>query len=190
MDSVLYKPRNEGIQIQLRRYRDVLALNGGMVIALSLWDVIKVFIGFFLGEETIAKIIGNIMSQMDESVINPKYENVVNIIMWAVFLLVILLFSMALFLYHLYIGLNAFRAGRQTAKKKRSFYLVLTLLSALFAVFFMISNAYSLIKGVDVSGNVDFAYFVMETTAAINYVSILYAAYKIRKLEDAGSKKR
>ena len=49
MDSVLYKPRNEELQIQLRRYRDALALSGSMVIVLSVWDIIKLFIRFLPG---------------------------------------------------------------------------------------------------------------------------------------------
>ncbi len=43
MDTAIYKPRNEGIEIRLRRYRDALALSGGMVIALSVWDIIKLY---------------------------------------------------------------------------------------------------------------------------------------------------
>ena len=35
----------------------------------------------------------------------------------------------------------------------------------------------------DPSGNVDLAFFIMEITAFVNYIFILYSADKIRKLE-------
>jgi hypothetical protein len=73
MDTAVYKPQNEEIQIKLRRYRDALSLSGSMVIALSVWDIIKLFIGFFLGEETIAQIIGTIMEQNGSVVIGTEY---------------------------------------------------------------------------------------------------------------------
>ncbi|MBQ3773700.1 MAG: hypothetical protein II833_04870, partial [Pseudobutyrivibrio sp.] len=57
MDSTLYNPKNQGIQIRLRRYRDSPAISGGMVIVMSIWDIIKLFIGFFLGEDTIEALV-------------------------------------------------------------------------------------------------------------------------------------
>ena len=186
MDTAVYKPQNEEIQIKLRRYRDALSLSGSMVIALSVWDIIKLFIGFFLGEETIAQIIGTIMEQNGSVVIGTEYEKAVNIILWIGVLLIIMMFSVVVLLYHLYIGLNAYRVGRQTIKRKKRFYLVLTFLSALFAGILIIVNILSFINAEDPSGNVDLAFFIMEITAFVNYIFILYSADKIRKLEKAG----
>lgn len=186
MDTAIYKPQNEEIQIKLRRYRDALSLSGSMVIALSVWDIIKLFIGFFLGEETIAQIIGTIMEQNGSVVIGTEYEKAVNIILWIGVLLILMMFSIVVLLYHLYIGLNAYRVGRQTIKRKKRFYLVLTFLSALFTGILIIVNILSFINAEDPSGNVDLAFFIMEITAFVNYIFILYSADKIRKLEKAG----
>jgi uncharacterized membrane protein len=106
--------------------------------------------------------------------------------LWIGILLIIMMFSVVVLLYHLYIGLNAYRVGRQTIKRKKRFYLVLTFLSALFAGILIIVNILSFINAEDPSGNVDLAFFIMEITAFVNYIFILYSADKIRKLEKAG----
>ncbi|WP_026505447.1 hypothetical protein [Butyrivibrio sp. NC3005] len=183
MNTVLFEPQNEEIQIQLRRHQDALALSGGMVIVMSLWDIIKLFITFFLGEESISKLIEIVMNQSGADLIGTEYEQIVNIILWIFFLLILFLFSGIVFLYHLYIGLNAFRAGRSTAKKRNKFYLVVTLFSALFTGVLILSNIFNCIRKKDMSGNIDLAYFIMEVTAFINYVSILYSSNKIKSLK-------
>ncbi len=186
METAVYKTKNEGIQIQLRRYRDALTISGGMVIVLSIWDITKIFIGFFLGEDTIAKMIGTIIEQSGDAVVGTEYEKTVSVLLWVFFLLMILLFSAVVFFYHLYIGLNAYRTGRYTARKGNRLYLVLTFISALLTGFLIIENIFSVIKSEDASGNVDFAFFIMEATTLVNYIFILHAADKIRKLEKAG----
>ena len=186
MDTTVYKPQNEETQIRLRRYRDALSISGSMVIALSVWDILKLFIGFFLGEETIAQIIGTVMEQSGSAVIGTEYEKVVNIILWMGFLLIIMMFSVVVLLYHFYIGLNAFRTGRQTVKREKRFYLVLAFLSALFTGILIIVNISNFITAEDSSKNVELAYFIMEVTAFVNYIFLLYSADKIRKFEKSG----
>lgn len=208
MDTAVYKPQNEEIQIKLRRYRDALSLSGSMVIALSVWDIVKLFIGFFLGEETIAQIIGTVMEQSGSVVIGTEYEKTVNIILWIGVLLVIMIFSAVVLLYHLYIGLNAYRAGRQIVKSNnrikkenkenkeirdntdKKLYLVLAFLSAIFTGILIIINLYNFFMANDPSRNVDLAFFIMEVTAFVNYIFLLYSAGKIRKLEKAGGEIR
>ena len=129
MDSTIYKPRNEDVDIKIRRYQDALSLSGGMVIALTVWDIIKLYIGFFLGEDTIAGQINDIMNQGLALVVGTEYEAMTKVILWLVFMLIILVFSVVIFWYHYYIGINAFRAGRCSAKKPCKFYLVLTAFS-------------------------------------------------------------
>ena len=186
MDTTVYKPQNEETQIRLRRYRDALSISGSMVIALSVWDILKLFIGFFLGEETIAQIIGTVMEQSGSAVIGTEYEKIVNIILWAGALLMIMIFSLVVLLYHLYIGLSAIRTGRQIVERKKRLYLVLAFLSALFTGILIIVSISNFITAEDSSKNVDLAYFIMEVTAFVNYVFLLYSADKIRKLEKAG----
>lgn len=183
MNDTLYKPQNQGIQIQLRRYRDSLAISGGMVIIMSIWDIIKLFIVFFLGEDTIAKHIEIAMNQGGIIAIGTEFEKFVKIISWIVVLLILFLFCAVAFLYHLYIGLNAYRVGRQTAKKCNRLYLVFSFLSAIFTGMLIISNIFYFFNAADSSGNIDLAFFIMEVTALVNYILILYAAYKIRKFE-------
>ena len=189
MDATVYKPKNEEIQIRLRRYRDSLSISGSMVIALSVWDILKLFISLFLGEETIAQIIGTVMEQSGSAVIGTEYEKVVNIILWMGFLLIIMMFSVVVLLYHFYIGLNAFRTGRQTVKRKR-LYLVLAFLSALFTGILIIVNIFNFMKAEDSSGNVDLAFFIMELTALVNYIFLLYSAERIRMFEKTGGETR
>ena len=190
MDTTVYKPQNEEIQIRLRRYRDALSISGSMVIALSVWDILKLFISLFLGEETIAQIIGTVMEQSGSAVIGTEYEKAVNIILWMGFLLIIMMFSVVVLLYHLYIGLNAIRTGRQTVKREKRLYLVLAFLSALFTGILIIVNIFNFMKAEDSSGNVDLAFFIMELTALVNYIFLLYSADKIRKFEKAGGETR
>lgn len=189
MDATVYKPKNEEIQIRLRRYRDSLSISGSMVIALSVWDILKLFISLFLGEETIAQIIGTVMEQSGSAVIGTEYEKAVNIILWMGFLLMIMMFSVVVLLYHLYIGLNAIRTGRQTVKRKR-LYLVLAFLSALFTGILIIVNIFNFMKAEDSSGNVDLAFFIMELTALVNYIFLLYSAERIRMFEKKGGETR
>lgn len=187
MDSVLYKPRNEGLQIQLRRYRDALALSGSMVIVLSVWDIIKLFISFFLGENTISEIIESIMAQGAYEVAGAGHEKVMRALLWAGFMVVILIFSLVIFLFHYYIGMSAFRTGRQIVKKDKRFYLTLTVFCVVVSAVLIILNSISFMTSTDSSANVDIAFFIMEVTAFINYIFILYAAGKIKKLEKAGA---
>ena len=181
----IYKPKNEMIQIQLRRYRDSLALSGGMVIIMSLWDIIKLVVGFFLGEDSISDIIETSMYEEGISIVGTEYEALVRIILWVICLGIILVFGTIVFLYHLYIGLNAFRVGRQKNQGSKKFYLILSFLSAIFAGGLIISNVFDFLYGRDLNDNVDFAFYIMEVTAFFNYIFILYSAYKIRILEKA-----
>lgn len=185
MDSTLYNPKNERIQIQLRYYRDSLAISGGMVIFMSIWDIIKLFIGFFLGEDTIQELVETVMYESAISVIGTKYESTMRTLMWVSILILLLFFAAIIFLYHLYIGLNAYRVGRQIAKKSKRLYLVLTLISTIFTGLLIMSNLLVLFNETDTSGSVDLAILIMEVTAFINYIFILYSNRKIRILERA-----
>ena len=183
MDSTLYTPKNEGIQIQLRYYRDSLAISGGMVIVMSIWDIIKLYVGLFLGEDTIKELVETTMHENGVSAIGTKYEDTMRILTWVSILLVLSFFVAIIFLYHLYIGLNDYRVGRQTAKKIKRLYLVLTLLSTIFSGILIMSSLLALFNATDASGNVDFAFLIMEVTSFFNYFFILYSARKIRLLE-------
>lgn len=185
MDSTLYNSRNEGLQIQLRHYRDNIAISGGMVIVMSIWDIIKLFIGFFLGEDTIQELVEASMHENGISVIGTEYENAVRILLWVLLLLILSILSAVIFLYHFYIGLNAYRVGRQSIKKRKSRYLVLTLISAIFAGISIMLNVLAIFNVTKARGNVDFASLIMEITAFVNYIFILYSAHKIRILEKA-----
>lgn len=183
MDSTLYTPKNQGIQVQLRYYRDSLAISGGMVIVMSIWDIIKLFIGFFLGEDTIKELVEATIYENGISAIGTKYESTMRALTWVSILLILSIFVAIIFLYHLYIGLNAYRVGRQTAKKSNRFFIVLTLLSTIFAGMLILSNVLVLFNATDERGNVDFAFLIMEVTTFFNYIFILYSARKIRILE-------
>lgn len=183
MDSTLYNPKNQGIQIQLRYYRDSLAISGGMVIVMSIWDIMKLFIGFFLGEDTIKELVETTIYENGISAIGAKYESTMRALTWVSILLILSIFVAIIFLYHLYIGLNAYKAGRQTTQKSNRFYLVLTMLSAIFAGMIVVLNILVLFNATDERGNVDFAFLIMEITTFFNYIFILYSAHKIRILE-------
>ena len=176
MDSTLFNPKNEGIQIQLRYYRDSLAISGGMVIVMSIWDIIKLFIGFFLGEDTIEELVETAVHEGGIAIIGTDYESLIRILMWVLILLMLSFLGAVIFLYHLYIGLNAYKEGRQTVKKRKRLYLVLTLLSTIFTGLIIMSNILVLFSATNTSANVDFAFLIMEVTAFINYIFILYSS--------------
>ena len=190
MDSVVFKPKNEETDIQLRRYRDTLSLGGAVVIALSIWSIIKLFIGFFLGEDTITKIIGNAMEENSELIIDSGYENLIKIILWVSIILMLLTASFVIFLFHYYIGINAYRSGRQGKKKPKRFYLVLTVFSAAFSGWLIIWNVVNIIMPGDEGVNIDLAFLMMEVTTFANYVLILYSEGRIKTLEKAGGQVR
>lgn len=188
MDSTIYKPRNEDVDIKIRRYQDALSLSGGMVIALTVWDIIKLYIGFFLGEDTIAGQINDIMNQGLALAVGTEYEAMTKVILWLVFMLIILVFSVVIFWYHYYIGINAFRAGRCIAKKPCKFYLVLTAFSAVFSALLIPINAIMSLFTGNNGGGVSLASLLIEVMAFTNYASILYATGMIKKLKEARGK--
>ena len=112
-----FLPENSDRNIELRQYRDALAISGGVVIAFSLWDMLKVLIGFFLGEETISEIVSASMGkeQLPENEIGAQ----IRMWVWVIIVAAIIVIFTLILLYHLYIGLNAYREGRGKAKKKR-----------------------------------------------------------------------
>jgi hypothetical protein len=68
-----------------------------MVIVLSVWDIIKLFISFSLGENTISEIIESIMAQGACEVAGAGHEKVMRALLWAGFMVVILIFSLVIF---------------------------------------------------------------------------------------------
>ena len=180
MDSVMFLPQNSEREIQLRRYRDALAISGGAVIAFGLWDVIKLFIGLFLGQDTVKELIAEGMKNSD---IPEDEMGMARLLVWVIVMMVLLVISAVTILYHIYIGLNALRVGRQTAKKKKNAYLVLTALSIVFSAIILILSITSLVSGSDTENNIGYATILLELTSLMNYSYLFYAALKIRKLE-------
>lgn len=180
MDSVMFLPQNSEREIQLRRYRDALAISGGAVIAFGLWDVIKLFIGLFLGQDTVKELIAEGMKNSD---IPEDEMGMARLLAWVIVMMVLLVISAVTLLYHIYIGLNALRVGRQTAKKKKNAYLVLTALSIVFSAIILILSITSLVSGSDTENNIGYATILLELTSLMNYSYLFYAALKIRKLE-------
>lgn len=180
MDSVMFLPQNSEREIQLRRYRDALAISGGAVIAFGLWDVIKLFIGLFLGQDTVKELIAEGMKNND---IPEDEMGMARLLAWVIVMMVLLVISAVTLLYHIYIGLNALRVGRQTAKKKKNAYLVLTALSIVFSAIILILSITSLVSGSDTENNIGYATILLELTSLMNYSYLFYAALKIRKLE-------
>ena len=182
MDSVMFLPQNSEREIQLRRYRDALAISGGAVIAFGLWDVIKLFIGLFLGQDTVKELIAEGVKNSD---IPEDEMGMARLLAWVIVMMVLLVISAVTLLYHIYIGLNALRVGRQTAKKKKNAYLVLTALSIVFSAIILILSITSLVSGsdTDTENNIGYATILLELTSLMNYSYLFYAALKIRKLE-------
>lgn len=182
METIQYKPLNDGRDIRLRRCRDALAISGGAVIFFSLWDILKIFIGFFLGQNTISQFVSESIQNADISSYGAETEELARILLWVVTLAILGFISLIVLLYHLYIGLNAFRVGRQTAKKKKRLYLVLAAFSMIGSGLLLLLSALSVFL-VDDSSNIDVATLLLELTSFLTYLSLITSAYKIRSLE-------
>ncbi len=98
---MMFFPDNSERDIQLRRYWDALAISGEAVIIFSLWDIVKIVISMFLGEETIAELVSSLFENTEiPEGIGEKELRIAALL----FILVIVLGISALtFLYHLYL---------------------------------------------------------------------------------------
>lgn len=183
MDTTIYAPKNEKDQIKFRRCCDTLAISGGMVIALSVWDIIKLIIGLFLGEEATIQKVRTAVTEASNEVIGTGYENMVGVVIWVMFWLVILAVSAVILIYHLYIGLNAMREGHRTTKKRKRFYLTLAFISTVSNGFLIIFSIVEFFWTKNSIANIGLAAALIELTTFMSYASILYTALTIRKLE-------
>ena len=176
-----FLPENSDRNIELRQYRDALAISGGVVIAFSLWDMLKVLIGFFLGEETISEIVSASMGkeQLPENEIGAQ----IRMWVWVIIVAAIIVIFTLILLYHLYIGLNAYREGRGKAKKKRVVYLGLTVVSCICSAVVLCINLAALFQADQTGTQVGYATFLLEISSLLNYIYLIYSAVKIRKLE-------
>ncbi|MDD6196386.1 hypothetical protein ACTQ56_09960 [[Clostridium] aminophilum] len=180
MEKCTYTPQNGETEILLRRYNDAFAICGIAVIVFSLWDILKMFVGFFLGEETFDKIIAETLSTIE--IPEEVSAETVRLVVWAVMIGVILILSAIVFLFHLYIGLNAFREGRGIRKKKSKTYLVLAALVLVFSGALMVSSVV-IFFGQENHGGVRLASLLLEFTSFFNYAYLMYSAYKIHCLK-------
>lgn len=177
-----YQSDNSRQEIQLRRWRDILAINGSTVIILSIWDILKMYLGFFLGEDRLKGVVAGSVKEAGLS--GGERELVAKIITWIVIMAIITLVSAIIFLFHLYIGMNAYKAGRQTAEKKKKGYLVLAAFSLFCSAFLVIVNVVSLFFHSGAESNIRLTSVMMESVAFFNYLYLLVAAAKIRKIEE------
>ena len=187
MESNLHGPKaaNDDKEIRLRRYRDALAITGGAVIAFSVWDVVKFLIGLFLGEERLTEIVRAVVEDMEPQ--DAEEKRLIMIFAMVVTMTLILLICAAIILYHLYIGLSAYRAGHQTAKREKKMYLVWTAVNVLFSVVYFVPNAKGYLVTERDSWSVGLATLLVELTSLLNYLNLLYVAYRIRGLRKEGA---
>ena len=190
MDTTIYAPKNEKDQIKIRRCCDTLAISGGMVIALSVWDIIKLIIGLFLGEEATIQKVRTAVTEASNEVIGTGYEKMIGVVIWIMFWLVILAVSAVILIYHLYIGLNAMKEGHRTETKRKRLYLVLSFISAVLNGGLIILGIFGFFSTKSANGSIGLAAALIELTTFLNYVFILYTALTIRKLESCAKKSR
>ncbi|MCR5179156.1 MAG: hypothetical protein K6C95_09280 [Lachnospiraceae bacterium] len=178
--------RNDDVQIKLRRFRDMLAVSGAAVIAFYLWDLLKVLVGMFLGKETFAGLLAGVMEGFELS--DPGDYKVVRIVAGLFIALVAILACLIIFYYHYYIGIHAYKEGRQRSRKKNNLYLALTVLSLLMSAWvFFPSVGRFFVSNDDTAEQIGLATLFVELTTLLNYVFLLFAAYKVRKLEKEAS---
>ena len=132
-------------------------------------------------EETASELVSSLIAnaEIPESV----GEKELRIAAWLIILVIVFGISAVTFLYHLYIGLNAFREGREKAKKKRIVYLVLAAVSGVSSVAVLCISVASIFKGDETGSQVGIATLLLESCSLLNYLYLLYSAIKIRRLE-------
>lgn len=184
MDTFTYETDNSPKEILLRKWRDALAISGGVVIILSLWDCLKFFIGIFLGEESLKKMISTGMKEMTYS--NDSERLVARFVIMVTLLGIFVLITTIIFLFHYYIGINAWRAGRQTAKRVSRGYLVVATISMIISGALIIVNITSIFFPQGPDTHVEISTLLMELAALVNYLLMIYAAVQIKKLEQIG----
>ncbi len=176
-----YQPENSEKDILLRKYRDTFATCGIAVIVFSVWDIVKLVIGLFLGEKTLGKMISEGVASV--SIQDAEREKWVMFITGVIIVIGLVILVAIVFLFHLYIGMNAYRAGRQTAEKKRWAYLVLAGLAMVGSGAVVVFNIVVMLFGRDQTGSVGLATLLLEATCFLNYASLLFPAFQIFKLE-------
>ncbi len=183
MDTTIYVPKNEKYQIKMRRCCDTLAISGGMVIALSVWDIIKLIIGLFLGKEATIQQVRTAITEAANEAVGTGYEKIIGVVIWMIFWLLILVVCTVILIYHLYIGLNAMKEGHRTARKRKRLYLVLSFISAVSNGCLIAASIFEFFSTKNLIGSVSLAAALIELTTFLNYVFIVYTALTIRKLE-------
>ncbi|MCR5675027.1 MAG: hypothetical protein K6G16_04885 [Lachnospiraceae bacterium] len=178
-------PDNSYTEIRLRRYRDALTISGAAVIAFSVWDVLKVYIGLFLGEKTLSDYFTDLLPKI--RIPEGVPEETMQIVLWVVLLAGVIGVSIFILLYHLYIGLNAMQEGHRTVKKKKIVYLVCDVLSILSSATVLFQSIRVYFVGGEDARQIGLATLLVESASFLNYVYLFYVVLKIRITERSAS---
>ena len=153
------------LQARKRRLQDTLTIAGAGVIAFSVWGIAKATLFFALS---------------DEGQVRQMFAIEESIPLMAVFILtgVVVLIDL---IVRAYVGFSARAEGR--GKKKSPFYLIVAAIAALV-------NAFSVVTVLlGTAGSLSFAdavvSFVIEATAFVALVMVIYCSVRLRRLGKA-----
>ena len=163
-------------EIALRRAQNTLRICGGGAIAFGLWSVLKVYLSFFFGEETIDDLIRG-TAEAQSAVLTPEEMRT----LWIVMLVITFLVGLVVFGVHLYVGLRAIRASGGN-RKPGGVYLVWAGIFALFALLGILLAAQSLVSR-DETRHISLASLMIDVTSLYLYVDLIRSAVRVGRYQ-------
>ena len=157
---------------RIRKLRHNLYISGIGVILLGVWGCIKVTMEIFLSQ-----------GGMDTSGIDAE-----EIPLFQAALLVMLIFVSAIIIaFHLYVGLNAMKAGKKGSGKKA--YLFVAAFMGVLSLF-SVAGDYEIVRKDIAQIDVAIAAFLVDVTFIFLIIDIIYSSVKIGELEKLRVDKR
>ena len=161
---------NSEERIQSRRYKNNMIYSGMGFIVFGAWTAVRSFMVLTMNPDVYIYVTEN----MNRELIS---EFQIKLVIGLVYTL----FIISLLLVHVYIGMSAIKYGK--GKKKSKFFLVFTVLAALFMIVSITDYFEPAIADRPDTGDTGLAAFFVDMTMLFMLVDMLYSAFRLRKLK-------
>ncbi len=174
MEEIIIQEDNQIDSVKLRRYSNRLVLSGWGIIVLGIWGSIRLIMGIVFYRNT---IMNSISSELNVPIV--ELQNII----FAIFVIIILLVGLISFMIHLYIGGCAMLDGR--GKKRKNLYLLFA--AGLIMLSFLSqeatdNTAQNTTTQVQQDMDLAFATDLLDFTLCINCAEMIYCAARTKIL--------
>ena len=152
-------------QRQLRYYRDILVVSGNGIIIFGILSISRFLLGLLLNSK-----------ELEDYVKDAKDMGVERLPALIIFACIILV----AFLVRIYIGLCAIKEGRMLTDKRRTAYLIVSVLLIIMYVIESVVGIHDLPQSEDAVDSVFF--IILDITSVYTYLSMVISNIKIRSL--------